>query len=117
MTQEEEPRITNLHKYGKIYLNQDELKKRQKQLSNNYHRFLARKVFEFNGLSYWNYHKSEINKTGFSINPLKSFLCILYQVTLPVETYYHLIKGIKNIMSKNDTTSELDAISKTYCIK
>lgn len=110
-------RIRNLQRYGKIYLNQGELEKRQKQLSNNYHRFLARKVFEFKNLSYWNYHRSELKETGFLINPLKLFLCILYQLTLPAETYYHLKKGIKNIMSKNDVISERDTISKTYCIK
>ena len=105
-------RITTLHNYGKIYLNQDELKKRQKELSNRYHRFLAKKTFECKEVSYWQYHINELRKINFSINWLKVLLCIVYQMTLPVETYPHLLKGLKKIISGDKNKIKKGELSK-----
>lgn len=107
-------RISTLHKYGKVYLNQDELEKRRKQLSTRYYRFLAKKAFEFKELPYWKYHIKELKSINVSINWFKVILCVLYQLTVPVETYPHLRKGLKRLLSGDKNSIQKGELSKVY---
>ena len=51
-------------RYGPVYLNGEEYEKRLEQVLENYHRFLARSVFELNEREFWNYHRNELTKLG-----------------------------------------------------
>ena len=52
-------------RYGPVYLNGEEYEKRLEQVLENYHRFLARSVFELNEREFWNYHRNELTKLGY----------------------------------------------------
>lgn len=107
-------RVQTIEKYGLIYLSPDEFALRRKRIWRAYHRFLARKAFELEESAYWRYHSRELRKVGRSMNPLKIFLLMLYQLTLPRETLPHLKKGLTRIKSGFKTglnAGEMDRIT------
>lgn len=57
-----------LKKYGPIYLNREEYEKRLKLKIRNYHRFLARSIFEQREKDFWDYHKRELNNLGHPVS-------------------------------------------------
>lgn len=57
-----------LKKYGPIYLNREEYEKRLKLKIRNYHRFLARSIFEQREKDFWDYHKRALNNLGHPVS-------------------------------------------------
>jgi len=70
-----------LLKYGPVYLEKEEYAGRLEQMLENYHRFLARSVFELKGKEFWNYHKNELERLGHPLSTTRlmkaSFLELL----------------------------------------
>ena len=70
-----------LLRYGPVYLGEEEYEKRLKQVTENYHRFLARSVFELKGKEFWNYHRNELARLGHPLSIVRlakaSFLELL----------------------------------------
>jgi hypothetical protein len=73
-------KIRILKKYGPFFLNKEDYSKRLKKMMRNYHRFLARSVFEFKGNKFWNYHKNELKKIEFRINPIQLVVAIFMEL-------------------------------------
>ncbi len=90
-------RMKTLEKYGPQYLEPDELAKRRKKLRNEYHRFLAKRLFEGKDLSYWKYHKKELQEAGIPISWLKLLISLGCQAARPEDTYPHIKKGFSKI--------------------
>lgn len=110
-------RMVNLEKYGPKYLGAKELQKRRRQLSLNYHRFLARRFFEFKGLDYWKHHQHELKNAGTSIQWGKLGACICYQLLCPLDTWPHLRKGFAKIQNKSRGKKDAQMLHKLYARK
>jgi glycosyltransferase involved in cell wall biosynthesis len=61
--------IGDLLTYGPIYLTQDELQRRLKELMKEYYAFLAVGVANFRERKFWDYHKRRLRELGY---PLKT---------------------------------------------
>ncbi|EFI35302.1 glycosyl transferase family 2 [Desulfonatronospira thiodismutans ASO3-1] len=90
-------RVKTMKKYGKDFLSEYDYNKRMTRLTNSYHRFLAKKIFELKNISYWRYHYSEMKAADISINWYKVCLYFIFQLFRPIDTYPYIIKGSKDM--------------------
>lgn len=60
-----------LKKYGRLYLTEDEYRKVLRRKLKNYFSVLGRNILSKKDLEFWRYHKKELNKLGYSLNPAR----------------------------------------------
>jgi glycosyltransferase involved in cell wall biosynthesis len=70
-------KIKVLKKYGAIFLSDKEYEVRLNKMIDNYHRFLARRIFEFKNKEFWDYHRKGLKEIGIQINTLKLIIGFL----------------------------------------
>jgi len=94
-----------LKKYGPIFLTPDEYEQNLKQRLDSYHKFLGQKVFERKGKEFWDYHRDELEKLGFSINVRKIIKVVLLQL-LDIRQTYALLKARRRLDQKPAATAD-----------
>jgi len=70
-------KIKIFKKYGAIFLNDKEYEVRLNKMIDNYHRFLARSIFEIKNKKFWDYHRQGLKDIGIQISPLKLIIGFL----------------------------------------
>jgi hypothetical protein len=80
-----------LKKYGPIYLGRKEYTFRLKRMFNSYYKFLARSLLKRKSKKFWNYHKTELDNLGYSINKKKLLKALLKEL-LNIYDSYRIIK-------------------------
>lgn len=106
------------------YLTAEEINEHYKILMNNYHRFLAQMLYEFKGLDFWKYHRSELQSVGESIHKLKLLKSIILEMRFIRKNMKRLMNFIQagkeddrgmntsrqlnNIYSKDNTVDEFE---------
>ena len=73
-------RLAALIKYGPDFLRVGEYQMRVEHALDSYHGFLARKVFEFREKAFWDYHRSELERLGCRLDPLKVARAALLEI-------------------------------------
>jgi glycosyltransferase involved in cell wall biosynthesis len=81
-------------KYGPTFLSDEEYNCRIKKQINDYHAFLARKLFEFKTVEYFKYHKTQLEKLGIHISSAKVIFAILKEFRHPLRILKRLRTGI-----------------------
>lgn len=61
-------RFIRFLRYGPVYLSEEEHEKCLEQVLEEYHRFLARSVFELKEREFWKYHGNELKRMGYPLS-------------------------------------------------
>ena len=78
-------KLSIMKKYGPVFLSPEEYRHRFRTL-------LAKSLYDFNGLDFFRFHKSEMNKLGIELRPIKLFFAALKELM----NFLHTAKIIKN---------------------
>ena len=90
-------KINRMKKYGPIYLNSGEYEKRFKKKIDNYYRFLAWSVIQLREKQFWNYHKNELEKYGYSLDRAKLIRSLALEFfENPTWVVRRIIKALRN---------------------
>jgi glycosyltransferase involved in cell wall biosynthesis len=91
-------------KYGPLFLNKEDCDQRLNELMKDYYRFLARSLFLLREKEFWEYHKKELNETGYPLNSLKlmkafffEFFDIVLNPKKAVEEIINKLNGLKKV--------------------
>jgi glycosyltransferase involved in cell wall biosynthesis len=82
-------------RYGPCYLTDAEYESRLKAVIENYHRFLARSVYELREQAFWTYHRNELRRLGYPIRTAKlirATLVELLDLRQAIRTYRKAIR-------------------------
>jgi glycosyltransferase involved in cell wall biosynthesis len=63
--------LSDLQRYGPLYLSESELKHRLRQNVDEYHRFLAMNVGRRRGRDFWDYHRGRLDALGYRMSGLR----------------------------------------------
>lgn len=73
-------RVKMAAKYGPVYLNADDCKKRIDELMRTYYRSLAQSLFLFKGKAFWEYHKKELAESGYPLSLPRLTRAFIYEL-------------------------------------
>jgi hypothetical protein len=60
--------VSEIQKFGPVFLTPDEYALRLRQVTREYHRFLGRSVLEFRGREFWHYHLKHTRQLGVAVS-------------------------------------------------
>ena len=63
--------IGDLHTYGSLFLEPEELEKRVKELMNKYYEFLAKSAVHFRDKRFWTYHRARLKDVGQPLDGIR----------------------------------------------
>ncbi len=84
-----------LKKYGPVYLSPAEYDQHLKRKLVNYHKFLARKIFELKNKEFWDYHRTELKGLGYSLNWFQLTRAVLLELLNPEQAIRKVIQAFK----------------------
>jgi glycosyltransferase involved in cell wall biosynthesis len=87
-------------RYGPIYL-RDEYEERLEQEVENYHRFLARSVFELKERAFWSFHRNELEKLGHPLSAIR----LIRALFLELWDFREVTRSVRRAMKKRQRMS------------
>ena len=105
-----------LVKYGPIYLDREEYKKRLDYVIGAYHAFLAKSIFELKEKAFWEYQRTELKNLGYPIRPTRLFIEVLRQLMNLRETIQLVNRALRRQRQDRSGNSErnLSSLSLLY---
>lgn len=67
-------------KFGPVFLNPDEYRRRSKQKWKEYYRFLVHGLFQLRGNDFWKYHKDGLQRIGYRMSVLRLLFASLIEI-------------------------------------
>ena len=67
-------------RYGPVYLSKEEYEKLLAQRQEDYHRFIAKNVFELRGRVFWDYHRGELERLGCPLTAFRLTKALLLEL-------------------------------------
>jgi glycosyltransferase involved in cell wall biosynthesis len=87
-------------KYGAVFLSDKEYEARLAGMIHNYHRFLARSIFEGKNMDFWDYHRKGLNEIGIRINKLRLATAFIKELLNIRDTVKRIRSAINKRRSK-----------------
>lgn len=91
-----------LTKYGRTYLSDDEYDQQSKRWRNRYYKFLGSRVFRNREKGFWEYHRKELSRLGYSLsmgNVAKAVLVEVLDLALnPLNTSKRIASRLSHLL-------------------
>lgn len=98
--------IQILLEFGPIYLNDNELKMRKKEIIGDYHKWLGGCVLKMKNKEFWAYHSSNLKALGYPISWAEVIKCAIMKIFEDSKNPKLAITKLRNVLKKYPRKSD-----------